>query len=63
MSRVDAHAFADAAAILGINLEIHPDHAWLVEEALDHRLDSDEWKELVSETGEMTYYNVKSRVR
>ena len=63
MSRVDSHAFADAASLIGINLESHPDHSWLVDSALEYRLDSEEWKELVSEAGEVTYYNVKSGVR
>ncbi len=63
MSRVDSQAYADAAALIGIDLVRHPDHAWIVDAALEYRLDPDEWKELVSESGQVTYYNVKSGVR
>ncbi len=62
MSEEVSEDIIDAARMLGVDLKRNPDYSWIVSRALDHRIDPDEWKEVVQETGQVAYFSMKSGV-
>jgi hypothetical protein len=55
--------FVCAATLLGIDSDRNPEYAWIVQKALDTRLDSNEWVEVSNDDSPVGYYNTKSGVR
>ena len=53
----------DASSVLNVDLTRNPEYSWLISRALDHRVDPDEWKEIVHDSGQVAYFNMKSGVR
>ena len=63
MSEDFSRDIVDAAHVLNIDLTKDPGYSWLVSRALEHRIDPEEWKEVVQDSGQVAYFNMKSGVR
>ena len=62
MSEEFSHDISGAADVLGIELDRDPQYSWIVQRALEHQLDPDEWKEIAHDTNQFAYFNMKSGV-
>ena len=62
MSEEFSHDISGAAEVLGIELDRDLQYSWIVQRALEHQLDPEEWKEIVHDTDQYAYFNMKSGV-